>query len=119
MREISRRLGYKNGAYLSQLIGKNPIEELSERTARTMELKLGLTPGSLDSTPEQFSAQPVHANLSEVISRMIEALGPDTLSSMSSERFGQLCTIVFTQIRQGHMVTDDFVQQLVKLVAVR
>lgn len=45
---LAPTLGYSNPSYLSQLAGPNPTRTISERTARTIEQKLGLPEGCMD-----------------------------------------------------------------------
>ncbi|KAA5926369.1 helix-turn-helix domain-containing protein [Achromobacter xylosoxidans] len=47
---LARRLGVGQ-SYVSQLIGKNPERNISERTARRIERLLQLPVGMLDLTP--------------------------------------------------------------------
>lgn len=51
--KLGRALGYSNGAYLTQLIGKRPRRSISETTARRVEMKLRLPPGWLDDPMSQ------------------------------------------------------------------
>lgn len=44
---LADRLGFDQ-AWMSQLIGKNPSRNITERTARKIETKLALPLGSLD-----------------------------------------------------------------------
>lgn len=39
---IAHELGYKNASFLSQMCCPNPIREVTEKTARSFERKLGL-----------------------------------------------------------------------------
>jgi hypothetical protein len=45
---VAKLLGHSNGTYLPQLIGPNPIRDISEQSARKIEEKLHLPYGSLD-----------------------------------------------------------------------
>ena len=45
--DLARLLGVSVAA-VSQIAGSNPVRAISERTAREIETKLGLTPGYLD-----------------------------------------------------------------------
>ena len=119
MKYVAEKLGYKNSAYISQLIGKNPIEQLSERTAREMENKLGLPPGSLDSPIGEQANDRSSTSLTEALTSLVEGLSPDTLNSLPSEIFGQLCALIFTQHRQGNQLSDEFVNQIIKLASRR
>lgn len=44
---VAEKLGY-SVQYMSQLIGVSPIRQITEKAARTIEVKLGLVNGWLD-----------------------------------------------------------------------
>lgn len=46
---LAAKLDHANSSYLSQLVGPNPTRQVSERVARGIEGKLGLTAGWLDA----------------------------------------------------------------------
>jgi hypothetical protein len=46
--DLAKRLGYTNSSFIVQMIGPNPIRQVSEETARKFETALDLLPGSLD-----------------------------------------------------------------------
>jgi hypothetical protein len=61
--DLSKRLGYKNPSFLSQMTGPEPTREITEKTARKIEKALALDPGSLDQPigyqrPSQAPSRP-------------------------------------------------------------
>ena len=68
-------VGYSKG-WLSQLIGKTPDRDLSEKIAREIEHKLGFSPGALDSvTPEgNDSADAADVQIAKILSENLRAL---------------------------------------------
>lgn len=46
---LSRKLGYTNPSFLSQMVGPKPLRKVSEKTARSFEAKLGMPTGWLDT----------------------------------------------------------------------
>lgn len=44
--KVSKMLGYTNPSFMSQMIGPNPTREITEKTARKFEEKLGLEHGT-------------------------------------------------------------------------
>lgn len=80
MNNLGRKLGYKKGAYISQLLTTPPTRDLSEKTARKWEQALQLPEGWLDAVPV---VQPININLlSQALEDVFEALeaAPMTLS---------------------------------------
>lgn len=69
---MSRGLGYKNVAFLSQMVGSNPTRDVSEITARRIEYLYDLPPTSLedpDFRPRTVASQKVvtRAEFSKVL----------------------------------------------------
>lgn len=61
--ELSKRMGYRNPSFLSQMLGPEPTREITEKTARKIEKALGLGQGSLDQPigyqrPSQAPSRP-------------------------------------------------------------
>lgn len=76
-------------SYLSQLIGPRPSRPISERTARSVERKLGLAEGILDGEPPPppafiSGAEPAGAPSSDLIERTMLAID-ETLRSMNAK----------------------------------
>lgn len=46
---LAKKLGYTNSSFIVQMVGPNPIRQVSESTARKIERGLDLVPGSLDA----------------------------------------------------------------------
>lgn len=51
---LATKLGYSNSSFLVQMAGPSPIRDVTERTARSYELKLGLEPMSLDKAVDML-----------------------------------------------------------------
>lgn len=57
--KVSKMLGYTNPSFMSHMIGPNPTREITEKTARKFEDKLGLSHGTLDGdAPAPTPAKP-------------------------------------------------------------
>lgn len=59
---LASQLGYTNPSFLSQMAGPRPIRDITEKTARRFEAKLGLPKGYLDRTDKPVQ-QSTHAPL--------------------------------------------------------
>lgn len=57
--ELARKAGYSAPSYLMQMAGPNPTRKISEDTARQIETKLSLRPGSLDEDKQMEINKPV------------------------------------------------------------
>jgi hypothetical protein len=71
MNNLGRKLGFKKGAYISQLLTSPPSRELSEKTARKWERALRLPVGWFDAPP---AVQPINVNLlAQALADVLEA----------------------------------------------
>ena len=55
---LSQKLGHSNASYMAQLAGPRPTREVSEKTARDVERKLGLSSGWMDKPHKGLPGQP-------------------------------------------------------------
>lgn len=85
---VAQRLGYANGSFLVQMIGPNPTRNVSERTARDFEEKLGLAEGCLD--------EPVYVPA-------FAAKAPRRGASMSPESVIDLIHQIGRELEEGHI----------------
>lgn len=91
-KNLAAKLGYANPSFLVQMAGPHPTREVTEKTARRFEEKLGLPDGSLDWPVESKGKL-------GVVVKTVAAKGPvsapasgDTAMSMDIIRMvGQVC----------------------------
>lgn len=72
--KVAKTLGYTNPSFLSQMIGPNPTREITEKSARKFEERLGLANGPLDgaATPAQpLATGNATADLVAAVIRMV------------------------------------------------
>lgn len=92
---VSKLLGYKNSAFLSQMTGPNPDRKISEETCRNYETKLGLPVGALDI--------PVESELPATVQRTKP--GP---RSMSPDELSELILLVGKKIGDTPLPANKF-----------
>lgn len=66
---VARRLGYANASFLSQMLGPKAIRDVSEKTVRRYERKLGLPTGYFDRD------QPITADVVRLVGKVLEDEG--------------------------------------------
>jgi len=73
--QFLKEIGYSKG-WLSQLIGKTPERELSEKIAREIEQRIGIAPGSLDQPPVEEAEVATDSNdeVSRTLARNLRSL---------------------------------------------
>ncbi len=121
--DLSKRLGYKNPSFLSQMTGPEPTREITEKTARKIEKALSLDPGSLDkpigyAKAEQSPSRPdpdVVALVSEVI-RMIGRECDAAEVHPSPGKLADIAALVLAASFEQGRPPADHIKQIVNLL---
>jgi hypothetical protein len=124
---VSAKLGFANSSYVVQMAGPNPSRPISERNARTFELKLGLEPGALDRPlPDEYlalvssKAVVLHKPMSDVdLGVLIQAVTKvlqDENVELPTAKFATLLTLVVNDAKEhGGEARRDVIKSLVDL----
>ena len=119
---LSEKLGYRSPSFLVQQAGPNPSREVTEKSARNFEQKLGLEPGTLDrnATPASVNAAPVAID-SGVISDVIRLVGAlmarEQVPVPAPERFADLPTLAVTDtLEHGGVPRESHIRSVVRLL---
>lgn len=111
---LSRKLGHSNASYLAQLAGPNPSRELSERSAREIESKLGLPSNWMDSEHEgatRVDDEALAACVKAVAATLRDAgLRPDP------EKYSILVSLVYDRWRTIGRLEEPYVKKLIDLL---
>lgn len=87
---VATKLGYVNSSFLVQMVGPTPIRNVSEKTARSFEAKLGLEPGSLDA---EVDVSAVEARKTIAVRRRNSGT-PKVPEAMATADLGKLIQLV-------------------------
>ena len=98
MTKVSKTLGYSNPSFISQMIGPKPTREITEKSARKFEERLGLQPGELDGAKVDPTTQLV-ANTIRLVGRACAAEGV----SPSPDKFADLVVLALEQGTEAHV----------------
>lgn len=113
---VARSLGYANGSFLSQMIGPNPSREVSEKTARSIESALTVPSGWLDEQHgEGTQNDEERLTLPMALRSLSEELASHGTRSLSAERFGELCALLFDQCESPGYVEQTTLKRLIRL----
>lgn len=112
---LAKKLGHSNGSYLAQLIGPNPSREVSEKTARDIEQRLGLPLGWCD-TEHSGQSQPDDTQLAECVRAVASCLRDKNLRP-NPEVYSQLVALVYDRLRLTGRVDEPYIKKLVGLLA--
>lgn len=115
----AKLLGHSNGTYLPQLIGPRPIRDISERVARSIEIKLQLPAGSLDLPIRSSFSGGASDLLKQALLMLLDELEPFSLDNTSDQQFANLCAATLAQFRENGQVSHAYIQRIVRLVRAR
>lgn len=112
---LAKKLGHANGSYLAQLMGPHPSREISEKTAREVETKLGLPVAWLDAEHPETGARVDDTALAECV-RAVAAVLRDAGRRPEPERYASLVQLAYDRLRLTGRVDEAFISQLVNLM---
>lgn len=111
---LARKLGHANGSYLAQLAGPNPSRDLSERTAREIESKLGLPSNWLDSE-HQGQVRVDDEALASCVKAVAAALRDAGLRP-DPDKYSILVGLVYDRWRTIGRLEEPYVNKLIDLM---
>lgn len=131
LKAVSSKLDFASSSYLVQMCGPNPSRPISERNARTFELKLGLEVGALDkplpaghvvrSTPapraaDLTAAQPMSdVDLGSLVLAVGKVLQIEKVE-LPTAKFAALLAIAVNDAKEhGGKPRDEVIKSLVDL----
>lgn len=110
---LSKKLGYKNASFLVQMAGPNPIQEISEKTARRIESKLGLVVGWLDRSAPAVPKRNGEDETLDVLRELGKAA--DRLGAvLSASKMADL--VAFVSTYSGPSDREQFISELIELL---
>lgn len=111
---LAIRLGHSNGSYIAQLAGPSPSRDVSEKTARAIEDKLGLPRLWMDS--ENHGITQLNDVLLGQCLRAVHAAMEDLGRSLTPESLSEVVTLVYERSRtNGDVCEESYIQRLVRL----
>lgn len=143
---LSKKLGYSNASFLVQMAGPHPSREVSEKTARAIEIKLQLPTLWLDQPPPKKNASPKRINAENgattkeagplqmkqnvtkvgdatvdvgIVSEVIRVVGQtseDMGVALAPAKLASVVMMVYDDVLKGGELRTAYVQQLVQLL---
>jgi hypothetical protein len=119
---LSEKLGYRSPSFLVQQAGPNPSREVTEKSARNFEQKLGLEAGYLDRNPDLALTQQAPVVIdSGVISDVIRLVGAlmarEQVPVPAPERFADLLALAVTDtLEHGGVPRESHIRSVVRLL---
>jgi hypothetical protein len=111
---MSRKLGHANGSYIAQIAGPHPSRDISEKTAREIESKLGLPVGWMDQDHPASGQQLNDQALTEVV-RAVATTLRDTGLRPDPEIYGTLVQLAYDRAKLTGRIDEQYIQKLIIL----
>lgn len=112
---LAKKLQHSNGSYLAQLIGPHPSRDVSEKTARDIERKLGLSIGWLDQEHAGKSSPLDDKALGDCV-RAIAAALRDAGHTASPVQYGTLVELTYDRWRLVGRLDEAYIKRLMELM---
>lgn len=110
---LGLKLGYADGSFLSQVAGPNPRREVSEGIARSIEGKLDMPVGWLDTQHVDASfSQELMLECMTAVTEAIQAAGKKVTPQVMREVVG----MAFDQAKVSGHIDHDFIRKLANLI---
>ncbi len=121
---LSNMLGYRQPTFLSQMAGPNPTREVTEKTVRNYERKLGLPVGALDKplgaapdAPPTVEAAPASGELVADVIRLVGTICSDEKVELPTMKFADVVALAFIDtMEHNQKPRPDHIKQLVRLL---
>jgi hypothetical protein len=112
---LAKKLGHANGSYIAQLAGPNPSREVSEKVAREVEHKLGLTLGYLDQAHDRTPGKIQNGDITRCV-KVVSTLLRDAGLSPNPDTTANLVQLVFDRLQMTGELDEQYIKQLIQLV---
>lgn len=115
---LAAKLGYSNASFIVQMAGPNPTREVTEKTARKIELALNLPRLWLDEPPANNGTSPtVDTKLLTEVVKVVGHTAADLGISLSHDKLADLVALVYedTQEHRG-VIRSDFINRVLSLL---
>ena len=112
---LSQKLGHSNASYMAQLAGPRPTREVSEKTARDVERKLGLSSGWMDKPHKGLPGQPDTNTLIEVMALVQDVLDAEGVKANKS-KLAELVALVYERQQETSAEERAYARRLVLLL---
>lgn len=118
--KVSKMLGYTNPSFMSQMIGPNPTREITEKTARKFEEKLGLEHGTLDGEAAAPAPAAPSDDATALVASVIRMVGM-TLEAegvaADPDKFADVVALAYLDsVDHGGTPRESHVRQLARLL---
>lgn len=120
--KLSSQLGYRQPSFLSQMAGPNPTREITEKTARSFEKKLGLPNGALDlplDSAAPASAAPARSDTALVadVIRMVGSIAAGEQVDLPPLKFADVVALAYVDtMEHGATPRPEHIKQIVRLL---
>lgn len=114
---LSKKLGYRNASFLVQMAGPHPTREVTEKTARAIEVKLELPAGWMDREPGLENGK-THVDTALVCSaiRAVAQEAEDLGVKLTPSKLADVVNLVYGDAEKTGRISLELVKQVLKLM---
>lgn len=112
---LAKKLGHANGSYLAQIAGPNPRRDISEKVAREIESKLGLSPMWLDQ-PQAGGAHKLNDQALANCVRAVATVLRDRGLRPDPESYATIVQLVYDHTKLTGQLDEGFITKLTELL---
>ena len=114
---LAAKLGYSNASFLVQMAGPNPTREVTEKTARKIELALNLPRLWMDEAPEKQGTVPkVDTRLLTETVKIVGTLAADLGVSLSPDKLADFVALAYEDAQEHGGLRSDFISRVLQLL---
>lgn len=117
--KVAATLGYRSASFLSQMVGPKPSREITEKSAREFEAKLGLPEGDLDreTAAPASEAEVIDTSVLVDVIRMLGGVLEAEHVTLAPGRFADVAALaVEDAVTHGGKPRESHIKSLVRLV---
>lgn len=111
---LAKKLGHANGSYIAQLAGPTPSRDVSERTAREIELRLRLPVGWMDQDHPSGGTHLNDEALADVV-RAVATTIRDAGLRLTPSQYATIVQLVYQNAKTFNRIDETYIQQLISL----
>lgn len=114
---LASKLGYSNASFIVQMAGPNPTREVTEKTARKIELALNLPRLWLDEPPPSNGTSPtVDTKLLIDIVKVVGNMAVDIGVTLTPDKLADFVALAYEDAQEHRGLRTDFIGRILQLL---
>ncbi|MQR02348.1 hypothetical protein [Glaciimonas soli] len=114
--DASKALGYPTASFLVQMLGPHPSKNITSKTARLFEEKLGLDVGTLDEPISGHTAPPVDIAQTLELIRLVGRVCEGEAITLAPMKLTDVIALALADtMEHGGVPREDYIKTLLRL----